>query len=110
MVYTYSLVMIFLIIDDPRPTSKLNSGPAILPAIPISPYPDLASAQFKLKSGAELPKLSSVIPRKAVGILNKTPKRFNKSTRTFAVIHIQKTAIVNENRHRGYFRYIAYYH
>jgi len=43
-------LIIFLNEDIPNPIIKLNKGPAIDPAIPISPYPFLAKAQFKLRS------------------------------------------------------------
>jgi hypothetical protein len=42
--------MVLLIKEAPNPINKLNNGPAIEPAIAISPKPDLAKATFTLKS------------------------------------------------------------
>jgi hypothetical protein len=42
--------MFFFINDIPKPIKTLNRGPAMDPAIPISPYPALAKATITLKS------------------------------------------------------------
>jgi hypothetical protein len=42
--------MFFLINDMPKPINTLKRGPAMDPAIPISPYPALAKAILTLKS------------------------------------------------------------
>jgi hypothetical protein len=88
--------MICLIKTVPNPINKLKRGPAIDPAIPISPYPALANAQFKLKSGAELPVESKVIPRNACGILNITPSALIISIIFLDMNHIQDIDIIKE--------------
>ncbi len=90
------LLIVFLIKDKPKPIRRLNKGPAIHPARPISPYPALASAIFMERSGAELPNDNKVIPRNDGLTLNSIPIVFSKSTSTLAVIHIQNIDIINE--------------
>ncbi len=89
-----------LIKEAPSPINKLNRGPAIEPAIPISPNPDLAKAQFRVRSGKELPKLNKVIPKKVGEILRITPNVCKISMSILATVHIHKIDITKENKHK----------
>lgn len=91
------LLDIFFIKTIPKPISRLKRGPAIDPAIPISPYPAFAKAQFRLKSAAEFPKLNKVIPKKASGILKSNPRMLIMSIIIFAIAHIHKIETAKAN-------------
>lgn len=84
--------------------SILNSGPAIEPATPISPYPSLATAQLSPRSGAEFPRLRSVIARKISDTLSNTPRVEMMSTRNSAMNHTHSIDIPKEKRASGTFQ------
>ena len=49
----YYLFIVCLKRPVPNPIRRLKRGPAIEPATPISPYPILARAQFRVKSAID---------------------------------------------------------
>ena len=57
----------FMVIDSPSPMLMLNTGPAIVPVIAISPKPFLAIAESATISPKELPHANTVSPNKLVG-------------------------------------------
>ena len=88
---------------NPNPINKLNKGPAIEPANPISPYPDLARVQFNNKSyfqkinflpEAEFPYDNKVKAKKVAGIFKINPSVFKIFIKKFAINHIQIMDII----------------
>lgn len=80
--------------ENPSPIIKLKNGPAIVPAIAISPNPVLANEQFNPVSGAEFPIERIVKPRNESGILNINPKKSIVSTIIFVIEYIQTILII----------------
>ena len=61
------IVANFIVIERPIPISTLNTGPAIVPVIAISPKPFLVMATSALMSPRQLPHAKMVSPNSEVG-------------------------------------------
>lgn len=97
--YIVPIFRFIFISELPKPTNKLNNGPAILLETDISPYPHLASLTFNIKSGILFPKVKIEIPINECGIWINSAISFKKETNILQVYQIHNNDIANPQKH-----------